>query len=798
MLFCYFCNIIALTKVAKNDFLYRFIITLFFKVLFLCTLNINYAQCDFSLKGSVTDSKTNIPFAYATVKLNEIIEVATADSNGTFEFTNLCKGTYSVEIQSIFNETFNYTIELKTDTLIHFKSDAAVKQLVTINIIQDNSILDKSPLTTQLNSQQIEQNHGQSIAEMLGSSTESSVLKTGSNIAKPVVNGMHGYRLLVYNNDIRLEGQQWGQEHAPEIDTYLAHSVTLMKGAATLQYGHDAMAGVIVLQSKPLQKIESGLNGQLNTSFFSNGRGGSTALILEGKSKNVEGLYWRTQGSLKRMGDLHSPTYSIQNTGIKEYNFSLTSGYFRSKWGIELFYSQFNSEIGIFKGSHIGNLSDLEDVLLNDRNDVNTPFSYYIDRPKQYIEHELFKVKSTYYTNSNQTITLLLGRQYNLRSEYDLHIPRIDSMAALNKPQLQYELVTYSGDLSYKVKHKKGRGNHLLGTQVNTMTNVYDGRYFIPNYIQNTLGMYLSEQLTLKKWNVAASVRYDYKNLTSYFWQNNEIVSPNRLFQNTAYSCELGYQPNQKNTLYLNLSKTWRAPSVNELYSSGLHHGTASFEKGNDQLTLEQQYQIAFGYTYTNKNTLFAVAPFASIIQDYIYITPTLIPILTIQGAFPAFEYQQKDVVYSGMTAQINQSLFNNRLQLNIRGSVLRVFEKQTKEYIFGIPADNLTSKITYNFSNNKNEASKKFKNNRLSGQWLYAAKQSRVNPNYDYAPPPPAYSIFSIQYSTEFHLKNQTLTCYLGVDNIFNTLYKDYMNRLRYFSNEMGRNLSIRLAYKF
>lgn len=775
-----------------------FIGLLLIQVVLLSIVKFSYAQCDFSLKGQLIDFKTKQPLAYASVRIKPVNQTVTTDSVGTFVFNSLCKGTFSIEIQSLLKENFSYITEIRSDTTITFLCNSSITQLSTVTISEGNEILEKSPLTTQINSEEIEQNQGQSIADLLNSTTEASVLKTGSNISKPVVNGMHGYRLLLYNNDIRLEGQQWGQEHAPELDPYLAHSVSLIKGAATLQYGHDAMAGVILLQSKPLHKIITPISGQLNTSFFSNGRGGSTALILEGKSTKIKGFYWRTQGSIKRMGDLSSPTYVIQNTGIKEYNFSLTTGYFQSKWGVELFYSQFNSEIGIFKGSHIGNLTDLEDVLTNDRNDEKTPFSYYIDRPKQNIEHELFKVKTNYYLKSNQTITLILGRQYNFRSEYDLHIPRIDSIAALNKPQLQYELVTYSGDLTYKLKHKRGNGNHQLGVQANNMTNVYDGRYFIPNYIQNTMGIYFIEQLAYKSWNFAASARYDYKNLTSYFWQNNEIVSPNRIFQNASYAAEAGFKPSDKMAFYLNLSSTWRAPAVNELYSNGLHHGTASFESGNDHLSIEQQYQVASGFTFSNKTTSLTIAPFASIINNYIYLTPTLTPVLTIQGAFPAFEYRQVDVIYSGVTASFNQSFLNERVILNTRGSFLRVFEKQSKEYIFGIPPDNITSKITYDFSTTKSDSTNRFRNNSLSAQWLFVKKQSRVNPNYDYAAPPPAYSLFSIHFSTQLSIKKQLVSFHLGIENIFNTVYKDYMNRLRYFSNEMGRNVSIRIAYKF
>ena len=153
--------------------------------------------------------------------------------------------------------------------MMNFRCNATnITQLETVTIRDGNELTEESPLIVKLHSAQIEQNQGQSLAELLSTTSEASMLKTGSNISKPVINGMHGNRLLLFNNEIRLEGQQWGQEHAPELDTYLANSIKLLKGAATLQYGHDGMAGVILLQSKPLYRITKPIEGQVSTSFF--------------------------------------------------------------------------------------------------------------------------------------------------------------------------------------------------------------------------------------------------------------------------------------------------------------------------------------------------------------------------------------------------------------------------------------------------------------------------------------------------------------------------------------------------
>ena len=79
-----------------------------------------------------------------------------------------------------------------------------------------------------------------------------SQITTGSGISKPVIRGLGYNRVLVVNDGIRQEGQQWGDEHGVEIDAQNIHSVEILKGPASLIYGSDAMAGVLIFHDKPI------------------------------------------------------------------------------------------------------------------------------------------------------------------------------------------------------------------------------------------------------------------------------------------------------------------------------------------------------------------------------------------------------------------------------------------------------------------------------------------------------------------------------------------------------------------
>ena len=63
-----------------------------------------------------------------------------------------------------------------------------------------------------------------------------------------MIHGMHSNRVLILNNGVRQEGQQWGIEHAPEVDPFIANKISVIKGANSVRYGSDAIAGVVLVE----------------------------------------------------------------------------------------------------------------------------------------------------------------------------------------------------------------------------------------------------------------------------------------------------------------------------------------------------------------------------------------------------------------------------------------------------------------------------------------------------------------------------------------------------------------------
>jgi iron complex outermembrane receptor protein len=234
------------------------------------------------------------------------------------------------------------------------------------------------------------------------------MLQTGATIGKPVVNGMHSNRLLILNNGIRQEGQQWGAEHAPEIDPFIAQNISVVKGSEAIRYGAEAIGGVVIIEP-PALPSDSTIHAEVNLVGASNGRSGTVSGMLSGNFKKIPALAWRIQGTAKRSGNLQTADYFLDNTGSKELNYSAALGYNKEHMGFDLFFSHFNTELGIFKESHIGSTEDLYSHIEHGRPFDNGSFYYAIDAPKQQVVHNLFKATGHIHLNDHH-LTLLCTR----------------------------------------------------------------------------------------------------------------------------------------------------------------------------------------------------------------------------------------------------------------------------------------------------------------------------------------------------------------------------------------------------
>ncbi|NIJ51530.1 TonB-dependent receptor [Dyadobacter arcticus] len=749
-------------------------------------------DCGCFVKGVVRDRHTGQPVVGATILIAGQNTGVFTDEKGRYEMRNLCPGSYTLECRIVGYHSFQQKLDLTAGHEENFNLQEQEVHLKDVEITAHRTETPSSQPLTTLTGIDLEKTRGQNLGESLKGLAGVTTLQTGSSISKPVIHGLHSNRILIMNNGVRQEGQQWGSEHAPEIDPFIATRISVVKGAAGVRYGSDAIGGVILVEPEELP-FDKPISGETNAVGFSNGSQGVLSGTVQGGISGFEGFGWRAQGTIKRGGNIRTPNYFLDNTGISEKNFSLAAGYRHKGFGIDVFYSRFATKIGIFSGSHIGSITDLLNVIKNGEPLIKSGFSYEIARPNQNVTHDLLKAETHYHFQNGNRLQWTIARQINDRNEYDLHRPRNDSLAALNHPELTFKLTTLTNDVVWDHKPIAGKIAGQIGVSTFYQYNLMDGRPLIPNFNQFNIGVFWMERYVKNGWELEAGVRYDYRTLKTYRIVNREKVADSFNFSN--FSGTLGATRNfsERFSAKLNVGTAWRAPNVSELFSDGVHHGAAAYEKGDATLQAEKAVNSIASLKYADARWSVELGGYYNYISDFIYLKPQSEPILTIRGAFPYFKYTQTDATFKGIDLSATWELAKHTT-IASKLSYLRVYDQQNESSLVMIPPNRLDNQLKYELPE--------------IGKWnhafvsignLFVARQTRVPLASDFLEPPKSYSLWNLQAGATLKIsEKQQFEIGIGVQNLFNIAYRDYLNRFRYYADEMGRNASLRLKWKF
>lgn len=627
-------------------------------------------------------------------------------------------------------------------------------------------------------------------------------LSTGMGIGKPVVQGMFGQRLPLLNNGFRLEGQTWGLDHAPEIDLWGAQTIQLLRGTEALAVAADAWGNAINLVNQyDFHQFNRDYTQLLSTQ--SNGGGIQVAgRYVQGREKQHpgqwaedssrllkhpygKGHYWLYSGKIT--GNYNTPTHTLSNTATREASMSYGNLWNskRGYWGLKAYAErEFHAKAyffqgGIFSESHIGNVNDLLLAMQRTEPLQDAPFSYRIQKPMQQAGH--FQAS---YNNRNEVLNKFVihhkfAVQMNQRWEFDPHRSASRTFAQLN---------LWQGTINQYTGFSKIRSNQSWQSkwvfQNTSQWQRYAGFYFLPDYQQwqPNLHWHVSKVMT-NRTRHSFVVRGDYliRNVfpksngqTTETWQRNFGPS-------AAYSLikEIGSHQWQ-----LHLSQLWRAPSINELYTRGVHHGAVSYEEGTATLKPETGQKIELLWLKTGKTHEIRATTFYQQSQNFIALFPMSTPVLTVRGAFPGYEYKQLPTQYAGFEVQYSQRWIRRGLQLALRAGGIYAQIQQEGDVLFPnfLPCPKGSIQIN-----------KQWSHANLLIETVGVGKQPFYTIGSDFLPPPKGYVLVNAQLQINTKGHDQHAHWIIYGENLTNKAYRDYMDRFRYFTNQAGMNVGIK-----
>ncbi len=655
-------------------------------------------------------------------------------------------------------------------------------------------------ISSTLQGHELETSKGSSLGDVLKVIAGVNVLKTGSTISKPVIHGLHSNRILILNNGIRLEGQAWGAEHAPEIDPLIADRMIVIKGAESVRYGAEAIGGVVMVIPPDIFSGD-GTGGSVSTVAAANGRSITTAGMLKGTLNGLRDFGWRIQGSYKKSGNVKSADYYLGNTGLREFNYSAAAGYRTAKASYEAYYSQFSTTLGILYSAHAGTMEDIAARINAGEPIEDYGFNYRITAPRQRIVHHLAKVSARYDLGDQRSFSLIYGFQRNHRKEFDF---RRGDREALPITDLVLNTHTLNIDL---VKSRDSTFKRTFGfngvAQVNTNIPGTLANTFIPNYDSFTGGLFAIQKWKSRSWELEAGLRYDFKLFDAagfrYLYNSRdttgsvaeEYYGGQSHFHNVTGSLSASYILFTHWRYISNFGVAWRAPAANELFSNGLHHGAGLYEIGDPNIKSEQGYKWINAFKYVSDRLSVELDAYAQYINNYIYTRPDLTYRQTVSGTYPLFRYRQTNASFIGADLSMACVLLS-AISYKINVALVRARDLSHGMYLPFIPADRIDQSLKMSLS------FKMLSNAFVQVGHSYVAKQTRYEPGSDYTEPPPAYHLFNMMAGSNYRMARRELSINAGVDNLFNRKYKDYLNRYRYYAHDIGRNISLRIAYKF
>ena len=792
-------------------------------ILLLATCFLYSQDCKLLIEGKVLGIYDNAPLEAAVVQIQGTNQNAVSSKDGYFVLNKLCAGKITLVISHLNCEKRIEFVDLDSSIYRTLYMDHHVEILDEV-VLQEEKTNTVSPTANMIALSEIQRERysGDGLAKAIAQFSGVSTLSTGSGLAKPIIHGMFGSRVGVVYDQTVLENQQWGQDHAPSVDINAFDNIQIVKGVSTLQYTGDKPGGLVILEPTVPIAIDS-LYGKTLLQANHNNKG---IILLSSLTRSYEnGVYLKAQGSYKNYGDSVAPDYVLTNTALNENNLSLTVGKQNSSSEWKLFASVFNNEVGILRSSHVGSVRDLYQSISLNSPRVILPFSHDINAPKQTTNHLTTTLSYKKITSSNNKWGLQYSWQRNNRKEFDVR--RGENKY---KPSIDLYLNTHSAQAHYEwtkglTAFKSGVFAQVQDNYTNPDTGV---KRLIPDYIKFKTGSYLTSVIKSHRFTIGFGARYEHSNneVQKYYklsrWnlenyeqglgkyvtkelQNQKLIRRRLFFNMLSLHGGLRYELSNSQDIGFNYSLSQRAPDIAELFSDGLHHSLATIEYGNPFLNKETNHKLILDYSKISSDFQFNFSPYLTISQNFIVIEPEGVE-LTIRGAFPVWEFRAVDATFKGIDFDMSYSLTKSVILKN-NTSWITAKDTNTGHSLVNIPPLTIRNNLhisptrwkSFTFELNTKHV---FRQNQYPDYNFEAdivENGQYVTKTIDISTPPDAYQLIGADFRWgPYQFLSSKVNISFSIDNLLNSSYRNYLNRLRNYADEQGRTALIQIKFSY
>lgn len=605
-----------------------------------------------------------------------------------------------------------------------------------------------------------------SLAESVAQISGVDLIASGLGIQKVVVRGLSGMRVVTYLNGMKIENQQWANDHGVGFTSLGLSEVELIKGSSALQYGGEAVGGLLYFKNKPF------VSEHKPKAFIATKFNNSNHMLASqfGLKWNKNSFHFNLYGNYTIASDYRLPdnTYlynsRFRNEGLK---FSIAKRF--NRWQ-NIFRYQYNGEqTGIPAHSH-DNPEDvqLEDITLNT---IDFSEDFNLTRPTQFVDNHLFVYESNYFKNAHK-LSLHIGHFINRLQEYEKWtLPAFDMSLSNTQFNPNY-------------RYQKGAITLNVGSQISYLENVNNiQNRLIPDANTANAAVYSILNYDKERFGYSGGLRLDHKQIVCDFEQYKQQ------FSNLSYSSGI-YSKLGNHTFRLTYSTAFRAPHFSELFSDGVHHGSVRYEVGDKDLGIEKGHQFDLKYQMASEHFGVVLNPFLQYITDFIAINPTD---SFYNNSYPVYHYTQfSKVRLAGVEMNLHyhpHALHNLHIEQSY--SLLQNKNEESDFSLALTPANKIRTQAIYYLDDTK----KRFKLHSITLAHLYAFQKNDVA---EWESITDAYNVLNLQFNYKIDHKFDLV---LSIDNLLNEAYTPHISRLRDVAGGVpnpGRSFNVNLKYEF
>ena len=712
-------------------------------------------------------------------------------------------------------------ISAQADSVKRMMRDGVSLKEVVVSGSSNKEIQMKSALNVvRANQKFIEENFSGSLMQTLSRLPGVQAMNVGSGESKPVIRGLGFNRVLVAENGIKHEGQQWGDDHGLEIDQYAIDQAEVIKGPASLTYGSDAIGGVINLKSNtmPLKKFA----GQVNLFGRTNNESIGSSVRLTGRN----GKFWyKANATWMDYADYKVPADSIEyysywiklkdqrlrNTAGREMDGNLMLGYAGDRWTTSFRIADVNAKAGFFANAHglEVRLSDID--YDSSRRDIDLPY------------HTVNHFWVSNHTDWNWADDMLESNfAYQNNRQRELAEPVSHGYMPIPTNTLERSFTKQTFSANVKAMQQMGKHDLQAGGNVEYQRNRQGGWGFIlPDFEQLTFGVFAMDKWNLSdKLSLTAGARFDRGSVRIHSYHDwyktplkastSDSPMDGTVLQGTVQQGDSTYMERSANlrrsynsftwsvgvnrmlgdwVLKLNVGKSFRMPIAKELGMDGVNYNIFRYEKGNTSLKPEESYQVDAGIVCEKGVLSMQLTPYLNYFPNYIYLNPTP----QYKEGLQLYYYTQAKVLRWGFEASVSWKILPY-LKLDADGEYLYARQLSGEKKGYGLPFStpwSARAELRYLLP-----AQNSAKSGFVALEWQVVGTQDIIVPPEEKTK---GHQLLNASIGKKFKLGENQLEITLRGENLLGKRYYDHTSYYRLMGvPEPGRNFSAMVSWNF